>query len=109
MGTKISTIISNKTPIDLTKSNGVFVRAYRSNKTNKNSNQLFKKLSTLRDPNFCITPFLDQWAEEGKMVKDFEFQRFIRELRSRKRDSHALQVSFLFFLIFFSWSFVLGI
>lgn len=98
MGAKISAITSNSNPNNLMK-NAIFFRAYRSAKKS-NSGDLFKKISTLRDPNVSIIPVLDQWIEEGKKVEDFEFQRFIRELRARKRYCHALQVPFLFSLFY---------
>lgn len=40
-----------------------------------------------------LTPVLDQWVLEGQKISELELQRVIRQLRSRKRFKHALQVS----------------
>lgn len=42
-----------------------------------------------------VVPVLDQWVDEGRKVNSFELQRIIRDLRSRKRFSQALQVHVL--------------
>ncbi|KAL8087794.1 hypothetical protein AgCh_037804 [Apium graveolens] len=70
-------------------------RSYSSltqSKVNNNNSRLFERISTLRDPKATIIPVLDQWITEGNTLKEPEFQRFVRELRARKRYSHALQL-----------------
>lgn len=98
MGTTISTIKSNCNTYNLIKTRPLFsLRSYSSSITSKpsNSSRLFQRITTLKDPNVSIFPILDHWITEGNTLKEPEFQRFVRELRARKRYSHALQVSFL--------------
>nr|GMC48643.1 pentatricopeptide repeat-containing protein At4g21705, mitochondrial-like [Ipomoea batatas] len=59
-----------------------------------NSNNLFSTISTVRDANLVV-PILDEWVSEGRKVKSIELQRLIRNLRSLKRYSNALQVLLL--------------
>ncbi|KAF5181633.1 Pentatricopeptide repeat-containing protein [Thalictrum thalictroides] len=59
----------------------------------KNGGNLYSRISPLGDPNVSLVPELDKWVEEKKKVKVAELQRIIRDLRKRKRYSHALQVS----------------
>lgn len=56
-------------------------------------NNLFARISPLGDPDISLAPVLDKWVEEGKNVKQPELQRIIRDLRSRKRYNHSLEVS----------------
>ncbi|KAL8145011.1 hypothetical protein AgCh_003288 [Apium graveolens] len=65
----------------------------KSKPSSNGSNALFQKISTLKDPNASIVAVLDQFVKEGNKVKGSDLQRFVRELRSRKRYSHALQLS----------------
>ncbi|KAK1395613.1 Pentatricopeptide repeat-containing protein [Heracleum sosnowskyi] len=103
MGTAISTIRSNSTSTNLHRLVSSHKNYYntasatRSNMKSKfsssGSNALFQKISTLRDPDASIVPILDEFMRDGKKVKGTDLQRFVRELRSRKRLSHALQLS----------------
>ncbi|WOH02974.1 hypothetical protein DCAR_0522364 [Daucus carota subsp. sativus] len=65
----------------------------KSKISSNGSNGLFQKISTFRDPKASIVPVLDQYIREGNKVKAADLQRFVRELRSRKRYLHALQLS----------------
>lgn len=56
------------------------------------SNNLFSRISPLKQSS-AVVPVLDQWVEEGRKVQKIELQRIIRDLRSRRRYSQALQVS----------------
>ncbi|XP_019183567.1 PREDICTED: pentatricopeptide repeat-containing protein At4g21705, mitochondrial-like isoform X1 [Ipomoea nil] len=57
-----------------------------------NPKNLYSTISTVRDANLVV-PILDEWVSEGRKVKSIELQRLIRNLRSLKRYSNALQVS----------------
>ncbi|PHT43791.1 hypothetical protein CQW23_17816 [Capsicum baccatum] len=65
------------------------IRVYCSN---SKSNNLFSRISPVRKADLVV-PVLDQWVDEGRKVNSFELQRIIRDLRSRKLFSRALQVS----------------
>ncbi|XP_056167098.1 pentatricopeptide repeat-containing protein At4g21705, mitochondrial-like [Syzygium oleosum] len=54
---------------------------------------LFSRISPIGDPNQSVAPVLDKWVEEGNKVKGFDLKSIIRDLRSRRRYTHALQVS----------------
>ncbi|KAI3427558.1 uncharacterized protein J3R85_009389, partial [Psidium guajava] len=54
---------------------------------------LFSRISPIGDPNQSVVPVLDKWVEEGNKVKGLDIKRIIRDLRSRRRYIHALQVS----------------
>ncbi|KAL1567150.1 pentatricopeptide repeat protein [Salvia divinorum] len=56
------------------------------------SRNLFSRISPLRK-DYDVVQVLDQWVAEGRKVHYIEFQRIIRDLRSRRRFSQALQVS----------------
>lgn len=56
------------------------------------SNNLFSRISPLRQFSHVI-PVLEQWVDEGRKIQKLELQRIIRDLRSRRRYSQALQVS----------------
>ncbi|XVF18875.1 hypothetical protein REPUB_Repub11eG0061100 [Reevesia pubescens] len=45
------------------------------------------------DPSCSVAPVLQQWVKEGNHVNKFQLQRIIRNLRSRRRFSHALEIS----------------
>lgn len=66
-------------------------RCYYTNRVNKES--LYTKISPLGDPNFDLTPELDNWIQKGNKVRFAELQRIILDFRRRKRYSQALQVS----------------
>ncbi|KAF5728318.1 pentatricopeptide repeat-containing protein [Tripterygium wilfordii] len=68
-------------------------RAYHTRSRDVNRHNLFRRISPLGDPDNNVASVLDQWVEEGGKVKELELQRIIRDLRSRKRFTHALQVS----------------
>ncbi|KAH6764289.1 hypothetical protein C2S52_013211 [Perilla frutescens var. hirtella] len=53
---------------------------------------LFSRISPLRQDREVVQ-VLDQWLSEGRNVHPLELQRIIRDLRSRRRFSQALQVS----------------
>ncbi|XAR68353.1 hypothetical protein NMG60_11003449 [Bertholletia excelsa] len=56
-------------------------------------NNLYSRISPLGNPNLSVIPVLDQWVQEGKNVRIFELRRIIRDLRGRRRYSHALEIS----------------
>ncbi|KAJ0088202.1 hypothetical protein Patl1_32849 [Pistacia atlantica] len=63
--------------------------------TNPDSNSmrgLFRRITPLGDPTVSIVPLLDQWVQEGRTVEKEQLQLFIKELRSFRRFTHALQV-----------------
>ncbi|KAK1395614.1 pentatricopeptide repeat-containing protein, mitochondrial-like [Heracleum sosnowskyi] len=106
MGTTISTIRSNSNPNNLNKTlfllsqkTNYCTAATRSNlNSNSNSisngsNRLLQTIILVRDPGVSIVPVLDQWITEGNNIKPSDLQRLIRALRTRKRYSHALQLS----------------
>lgn len=64
---------------------------------NNNNNNLFSRISPIRHQSHVI-PVIEQWLEEGRKVKKIELQRIIRDLRSRKRYTHALQVILMGFV-----------
>lgn len=95
MGTTLWTIKSNCNTYNLTKTGPLlWLRSCSSATISKPSNnsRLFQRISSLRDPTVSIIPVLDLWITEGDKLKEPEFQRFVRELRARKRYSHALQL-----------------
>uniref|UniRef100_M1AX93 Pentatricopeptide repeat-containing protein n=1 Tax=Solanum tuberosum TaxID=4113 RepID=M1AX93_SOLTU len=61
--------------------------------SNSKRNNLFSRISPVRHADLII-PVLDEWVDEGRKVTSFELQRIVRDLRSRKRFSQALQVPF---------------
>ncbi|PSR95685.1 Pentatricopeptide repeat-containing protein [Actinidia chinensis var. chinensis] len=65
----------------------IVIRAYGTR------NNLHSRISPLGSPNLSMVPVLDQWVHEGKIVRGFDLRRIIRDLRSRKRYAHALQIS----------------
>ncbi|KAJ0028799.1 hypothetical protein Pint_36289 [Pistacia integerrima] len=54
---------------------------------------LFRRITPLGDPTVSIVPLLDQWVQEGQTVEKEQLQLFIKELRSFRRFTHALQIS----------------
>ncbi|KAK3427017.1 hypothetical protein EUGRSUZ_F03326 [Eucalyptus grandis] len=54
---------------------------------------LFSRISPIGDPKKSVVPVLDKWVEEGNKVKGLDLKRIIRDLRSRRRYTHALQVA----------------
>ncbi|KAI3466121.1 hypothetical protein Pfo_022784 [Paulownia fortunei] len=56
------------------------------------SRNLFSRISPVRQ-DYDVVQVLDQWVAEGRKVHSLELQRIIRDLRSRRRFSQALQIS----------------
>ncbi|GFQ07801.1 pentatricopeptide repeat-containing protein at4g21705 mitochondrial [Phtheirospermum japonicum] len=56
------------------------------------SRNLFSRISPVRQDH-VVVQVLDQWVAEGRDVQPFELRRIIRDLRSRRRFSQALQIS----------------
>ncbi|KAF3442110.1 hypothetical protein FNV43_RR16026 [Rhamnella rubrinervis] len=54
---------------------------------------LYSRISPLGDPSLSLAPVLDQWVGDGMKVKFVELRNIIRDLRRRRRYSHALEVS----------------
>lgn len=85
-------------------------RSYSSTvvKSLNNNNNLFSRISPIRHQSHVI-PVIEQWVEEGRKVKKIELQRIIRDLRSRKRYAHALQVilmGFVYPILFWIFLFI---
>ncbi|KAL8145012.1 hypothetical protein AgCh_003289 [Apium graveolens] len=105
MGTTISTTIrSNSNPNNLNKTlillshktnyrTATTSSSYLNPKMSNASNKLLKRITSFRNQQASIVSVLDQWVAEGNKINPSDFQRFIRTLRSRKRYSHALQLS----------------
>ena len=53
---------------------------------------LYRRISPVGDPNISVTPLLDQWVLEGRLVQQDELRHIIKELRVYKRFKHALEV-----------------
>ncbi|KAK0602837.1 hypothetical protein LWI29_037464 [Acer saccharum] len=56
------------------------------------NNNLFSRISPLGNDT-SLVPVLDKWVQEGNQLEEPELQRIVRDLRSHKRYSQALQVS----------------
>ncbi|PIA26904.1 hypothetical protein AQUCO_08600053v1 [Aquilegia coerulea] len=82
----IETIFQNKISSKL-------VHTGRYSKKNGGGGNLYTRISPLGDPNVSLVSELNKWVEEKKRVKVSELQRIIRDLRKRRRYSHALEVS----------------
>ncbi|XP_019056368.1 PREDICTED: pentatricopeptide repeat-containing protein At2g20710, mitochondrial-like [Tarenaya hassleriana] len=54
---------------------------------------LFERISPIGDPTASMVPVLDQWVKEGNEVNKSQLTNIIKDLRSFKRYSHALQIS----------------
>ncbi|XP_031486989.1 pentatricopeptide repeat-containing protein At1g02370, mitochondrial [Nymphaea colorata] len=54
---------------------------------------LFQRLTALAGTDGSAGVELNKWLEEGKSVKKWEIERFIKRLRGYKRFKHALQLS----------------
>ncbi|WCJ34116.1 Tetratricopeptide repeat (TPR)-like superfamily protein [Euphorbia peplus] len=57
------------------------------------TNELFHRISPVRNQNVSLVPILDQWVKEGGPVNRDFFIDIIRRLRSFRRYNHALQIS----------------
>ncbi|KAK9092535.1 hypothetical protein Syun_027446 [Stephania yunnanensis] len=78
---------------------GLF-RAFRvsshSTKTQNSSppkDDLYRRISPLGDPNISVSPVLDQWIKEGRIVSPTQLRSMIKELRGYTRFTHALEMS----------------
>ncbi|KAJ6728067.1 PPR CONTAINING PLANT-LIKE PROTEIN [Salix koriyanagi] len=67
-------------------------RSYFKKATTQRNN-LYSRISPFGDPRISLAPVLDQWAEEGKKIKDYELRTIVKGLRARKRFKQALEVS----------------
>ncbi|KAM2269180.1 hypothetical protein TB2_046927 [Malus domestica] len=54
---------------------------------------LYIRISRAGNPRVSVVPILNQWVEEGRDVKKWELQSFIKLFRKYRRYSHALQIS----------------
>ncbi|XP_062107336.1 pentatricopeptide repeat-containing protein At2g20710, mitochondrial-like [Humulus lupulus] len=54
---------------------------------------LYHRMSRLGDPKISMTPVLEQWAQEGRDVKQSELQKIIKQFRKYRRFTQALQIS----------------
>ncbi|KAJ0088198.1 hypothetical protein Patl1_32845 [Pistacia atlantica] len=63
-----------------------------SNRYSNSMYDLFRRITPVGDTTVSIVPLLDQWVQEGRTVEKEQLQLFIKELRSFRRFSHALQV-----------------
>ncbi|KAK7257220.1 hypothetical protein RIF29_31028 [Crotalaria pallida] len=54
---------------------------------------LFSRISPLGDPSISLVPVLDDWVQQGNTVNPFDLHRVVKDLRSRRRFTQALQVS----------------
>ena len=70
----------------------VALRLYSARRT-CNRRNLFARISPLGSPELSVVPILDQWIQEGRMIKDFEMRRIVRDLRNCRRYGQALEVS----------------
>ncbi|KAI4374702.1 hypothetical protein MLD38_012665 [Melastoma candidum] len=64
-----------------------------SSKTRYVQRTLFSRISPLGSPHESMTPVLDQWISKGRKLQAGELRYIIRNLRSRRRYKHALEVS----------------
>ncbi|XP_022733679.1 pentatricopeptide repeat-containing protein At4g21705, mitochondrial-like [Durio zibethinus] len=87
------TILNHKTKT-LT-ANAILARTrtycFKSNPVKRNN--LHSRINSIGDPSCSVAPVLQQWVKEGKNVNEFQLQPIIRDLRARRRYSHALEVS----------------
>ncbi|KAJ6724459.1 hypothetical protein OIU85_022388 [Salix viminalis] len=65
-------------------------RSYFKKATTQRNN-LYSRISPFGDPRISLAPVLDQWAEEGKKIKDYELRTIVKGLRARKRFKQALE------------------
>ncbi|KAK4850584.1 hypothetical protein QYF36_008026 [Acer negundo] len=67
----------------------ILTRTCHSHAVTANDN-LFSRISPL-GMDTCLAPVIDKWVQEVNQLKERELQRIIRNLRSQKRYSQALQ------------------
>ncbi|XP_031503324.1 pentatricopeptide repeat-containing protein At1g02150 [Nymphaea colorata] len=57
-----------------------------------NWRSLYRRIATMRDPNFGSSSVLNWWRKEGRKVSSWELRRIIKELRKFRRFKLALEV-----------------
>ncbi|KAK6230534.1 hypothetical protein QUC31_002052 [Theobroma cacao] len=92
-GTFLAILNSNKKTNALT-ANVILARtkSYCFTPNTVNSNNLYSRINAVGDPRCGVDPVLQQWVQEGRHVNELQLQRIIRDLRARRRYSHALEV-----------------
>ncbi|KAG5020482.1 hypothetical protein AAZX31_06G228900 [Glycine max] len=58
-----------------------------------NRRNLYSRISPLGDPSISVVPVLDEWIEEGNAVDGPHLHHIIKILRTRNRNTQALEVS----------------
>ncbi|RWR76441.1 pentatricopeptide repeat-containing protein, mitochondrial-like protein [Cinnamomum micranthum f. kanehirae] len=62
-------------------------------KSSSSSSSLYRRLSALgADSESSVAKVLNRWLREGKSVKKYEIERYVKQLRKYKRFNHALQL-----------------
>ncbi|XP_057458748.1 pentatricopeptide repeat-containing protein At4g21705, mitochondrial-like [Lotus japonicus] len=70
------------------------LRLYRSASTTVTKRRdLYSRISPLGDPSVSVVPVLEKWVQQGNAIKEKQLQLIVKTLRTRKRFTHALQVS----------------
>lgn len=57
-----------------------------------NRRNLYSRISPLGDPSISVVPVLDEWIEEGNAVDGPHLHHIIKILRTRNRNTQALEV-----------------
>lgn len=65
----------------------------KEKRISKKSDNLYRRISPVGDPNVSMIPILDQWQKEGKVISFQQLPVIIKSLRKFKRYTHALQLS----------------
>ncbi|XP_057455677.1 pentatricopeptide repeat-containing protein At2g20710, mitochondrial-like [Lotus japonicus] len=69
------------------------LRFFSSSSSSSPTDSLFLRISRSGDRAIPMTPLLNQWLQEGKLINYSELQFFIKQLRASRRFNHALQIS----------------
>ncbi|OMO80266.1 hypothetical protein CCACVL1_13051 [Corchorus capsularis] len=85
--------IFNRSKTSLTGIRIILARTYCSTENPATRHDLYSRITAVTDPRCGVTPVLQKWIEEGNNVNESLLRRIIRSLRSRRRYSHALEVS----------------